>query len=268
MRSSPDDDLNAIAIAIEITLAPTAEGRRVQMRALFPRLDGMDCPIAGGRSAALARLSSFDAAAYAQTRNHIDGGVSGLSPYLRHGVITLPEAARHAIARFGNAARKFVSELGWRDYFRRVWAARGDDIHQAIESPKVALRDAPLPDDIKRGTTGLACMDAFAQQLQQTGYLHNHARMWFASYVIHHRGVDWHEAATWFERQLLDGDVASNHLSWQWIGSTFSAKPYVFDRSNLSRFTSDRFCTGCARAASCPFEAHPAQVTANDVGTT
>jgi deoxyribodipyrimidine photo-lyase len=219
----------------EIALAPTAEGRRAQMRALFPQLEGQDCSIAGGRAAAVARLNDFDAAAYAQTRNHIDGGASGLSPYLRHGVVTLAEAARHVIGRFGNAARKFVSELGWRDYFRRVWAARGDDIHQAIESPKVAIGGAPLPEDIKRGATGLACMDAFVQQLQQTGYLHNHARMWFASYVI--------------------------HLSWQWIGSTFSAKPYLFDRGNLSRFTNDRYCQGCARAASCPFEARPAHFT-------
>jgi deoxyribodipyrimidine photo-lyase len=93
-----------------------------------------------------------------------------------------------------------------------------------------------------------------------TGWLHNHARMWLASYVVHWRRVRWQAGARWFLRHLLDGDPASNNLSWQWVASSFSHKPYIFNRANLERFSGGRFCGDCPRAgregtAGCPFEA-------------
>ena len=196
----------------------------------------------------------MDAVAYARTRNHITGKVSRLSPYFRHGVLTLNEAARVAIGQYGAGAHKFVFELGWRDYWRRVWAERGTRIHAPIETPKVALGDLRLTDDIRKASTGLMCMDHFARDLTESGYVHNHARMWFASYVVHHRKVDWRLAADWYYGELLDGDRASNSLSWQWIASTFSSKPYIFNRENLEKYTDGAFCKNCAKRNSCPFE--------------
>jgi len=99
----------------------------------------------------------------------------------------------------------------------------------------------------------LPCMDAFVDDLLTTGYVHNHARMWLASYVVHHLKIDWREAADWFEAHLLDGYVASNHLSWQWVASTFSSKPYYFNKENLARYTGEKYCAGCT--ADCPFDA-------------
>ena len=78
-----------------------------------------------------------------------------------------------------------------------------------------------LPEDIAAGRTGLACIDAFAIDLRRVGWLHNHARMWLASYVVHWRRVSWQAGARWFLGHLLDGDPASNNLSWQWVASTF-----------------------------------------------
>jgi len=57
----------------------------------------------------------------------------------------------------------------------------------------------------------------------------------------------------WFLEHLLDGDPASNNLSWQWVASSFSSKPYWFDRENLERLSGGRFCRSCARANDCPF---------------
>jgi deoxyribodipyrimidine photo-lyase len=85
------------------------------------------------------------------------------------------------------------------------------------------------------------------------GYVHNHARMWFAAYIVHWLKVDWREAADWFESHLLDGDKASNHLSWQWVASLFGSKPYYFNKENLSRFTGDKYCSNCK--VNCPFDA-------------
>jgi deoxyribodipyrimidine photo-lyase len=72
--------------------------------------------------------------------------------------------------------------------------------------------------------------------LYETGYLHNHARMWLASYVVHVRKVDWRIAADWLYGHLLDGDLASNHLSWQWVAGTGSKKPYLFNAANVARY--------------------------------
>ena len=97
-------------------------------------------------------------------------------------------------------------------------------------------------------------MDAFRDELVTTGWLHNHARMWMAAWLVHWRRVHWKAGADWFLEHLLDGDPASNHLSWQWVASTFSHKPYFFNRSNLERYSDGRYCDGCHSAAQCPFE--------------
>ncbi|MEB3158104.1 MAG: FAD-binding domain-containing protein, partial [Synechococcus sp.] len=80
-----------------------------------------------------------------------------------------------------------------------------------------------------------------------------HARMWMAAYVVHWRRVHWKAGAEWFLEHLLDGDPASNHLSWQWVASSFSHKPYFFNRDNLERYSNGQFCTTCSRAETCPF---------------
>ena len=162
---------------------------------------------------------------------------------------------------------KLISELGWRDYWQRLWRQWGDGIWDDREPLKTGVPGgayAPeLPADIRAGQTGLACMDAFAAELVRTGWLHNHARMWLAAYVVHWRRVRWQAGARWFLQHLLDGDPASNNLSWQWVASSFGAKPYIFNRANLERFGGDRYCRQCPRAAAggfaapggCPFEA-------------
>jgi deoxyribodipyrimidine photo-lyase len=123
-----------------------------------------------------------------------------------------------------------------------------------MEPPKVAIGRTPLSDDISQGKTGLPCIDGFINNdLFATGYVHNHPRLWLASYIVHHRKIDWRSAADWFEAHLLDGDIASNHLSWQWVASTFSSKPYFFNKENLSRYTGEKYCANCL--VRCPFDA-------------
>lgn len=207
----------------------------------------------GGRQEALKRISSVDIEAYSRNRNFLNGSVSHLSPYLRHGCLTLKEASDHVRDRHGIQATKFVQELAWRDYWHRVWYDLGNGIFSDIEDPKVVLGDKLLPDFIRQGITGLPCMDGFIRDLTHEGYVHNHARMWFAAYVVHWLKVDWREAADWFENNLLDGDKASNHLSWQWVASLFSSKPYFFNKENLARYTGEKYCANCT--ANCPFDA-------------
>jgi deoxyribodipyrimidine photo-lyase len=233
------------------------------LRAEFPECAAIDpaiSPARGGRKEAERLLERLDPERYARSRNYLDGAVSRLSMFIRHGVVSLGEAMQAALGkvRKPGQAYKFVQELAWRDYWQRLYAQLGEGVWQDREEPKTGWRAedyaAELPGEVARGETGLACIDGFVRELRASGYLHNHARMWFAAYVTHWLRVRWQAGARFFLEHLLDGDPASNNLSWQWVASTFSHKPYFFNRENLERYTGGRYCGGCARRTGCPFE--------------
>lgn len=233
------------------------------LRAEFPQaaaVDNQAAEMRGGRTAAETALARLRPADYARTRNFLHGAVTRLSAYLRHGVLTLAEARDAALRLVAHRAEaeKFISELGWRDYWQRLYAAWGEGIWRDREAYKTGFGPedyAPtLPDDVRRANTGLPCMDGLIRELYATGYLHNHARLWLAAYLIHWRRVAWLAGARWFLQHLLDGDPASNNLSWQWVASTFSHKPYFFNRDNLEKFSGGVWCRHCPLyAQACPF---------------
>jgi len=191
------------------------------------------------RQDALDRVSAVRPGDYARSRNAIEGAVTCLSPYITHGLVSLPEvltavAAKHSL----DVQHKFVFELGWREYFRHVWAFRGEQIFESLREgllPQTSY-SALIPADIRQAATGVPVVDMAVRTLYATGYVHNHARMWLASYVVHVRKVDWRIAADWLYGHLLDGDLASNHLSWQWVAGTGSSKPYLFNADNVARY--------------------------------
>jgi deoxyribodipyrimidine photo-lyase len=232
------------------------------LREQFPpaaQRDNEISPWPGGRPEAERRLAAMEPKRYAATRNHLEGAVTRLSPYIRHGIISLSEAKQRAVAAAGSAKAipKFISELAWRDYWQRLYQVWGAGVWLDREDYKTGWSAEDyaeqLPADIAEATTGLACIDAFGQELRATGYLHNHARMWLAAYVVHFRRIRWQAGATWFLTHLLDGDPSSNNLSWQWVASTFSHKPYFFNRENLEKYTGGIYCQRCS--AACPFDA-------------
>ena len=191
------------------------------------------------RQEALSRIAAIRPADYARTRNALDGAVTRLSPYLTHGLVDLREvlqgvASRHRL----HAQHKLVFELGWRAYFRHVWQHRGQGILLSIHPGPVPEQNyaTELPADIREGRTGVPVIDMAVRTLYATGWLHNHARMWLASYVVHVRKVHWRAGADWLYGHLLDGDLASNHLSWQWVAGTGSHKPYLFNAENVAKF--------------------------------
>ena len=185
-----------------------------------------------------SRLAGLNPQAYAKTRNHLQGAVSRISPYLTHGFLGLQEAV--AQVRSHNrleATDKLFSEFAWRSFFHHVWDWAGDGIFKDMRPGLPGIRyRSELPADIREGRTGLAVIDQAVAALYETGYLHNHARMWLASYVVHLRHVNWRAGADWMFGHLLDGDLASNHLSWQWVAATFSVKPYLFNAENVAKF--------------------------------
>jgi len=197
------------------------------------------------RATALRRIAAIDAEAYARTRNALDGAVTGLSPWITHGIVSPGEVLAGAIAAHAAAGRRtpiglqhrLVMELGWREYFRHVWHHRGDAILRSLHEgmlPGAAYADA-VPDDVRQARTGVPVIDRAVRTLHDRGHLHNHARLWLASYLVHLRKVHWRAGADWLWPRLLDGDLASNHLSWQWVAATGSRKPYLFNAENVAR---------------------------------
>ena len=226
------------------------------LRDEFPvvaHIDDVISPIQGGQQAAYARLKAIEPRRYPGTRNFLDGAVTRLSPYIRHGVLTLDRVRQSA-----QGVPKFIAELAWRDYWQRLYYRWGTGVWVDREDYKTGFEAGDyndlLPEDLAQAATGLACMDAFAADLHATGYLHNHARMWMAAYVVHWRRVKWQAGARWLLTHLLDGDPASNNLSWQWVASTFSHKPYFFNRENLEKYTASCYCRVCAERDQCPFD--------------
>ena len=214
----------------------------------------------GGRKAAQKVLEKVDSCRYAKSRNFLTGAVTRLSPYIRYGVLSLAEIRDYVLDRVQHPdeATKLINELGWRDYWQRLYAKLGNGIWEHQELYKTGYTSSDyaqtLPDDIVDGTTGRVCIDSFSRDLRSTGYLHNHGRMWIAAYIVHWRRIRWQAGAIWFLEHLLDGDPASNNMSWQWVASTFSHKPYFFNRENLERYTEGVYCRQCPLYGHCDFE--------------
>lgn len=192
---------------------------------------------------------------YASGRNYDRGpglhrDVSGLSPFLRRRLITEQEVVATALAEHGlDGAEAFIQEVVWRGYFKG-WLERRPDIwtsyRSGLERDRIALdKDRALRRQLQlaeTGSTGLECFDAWSQELVETGYLHNHARMWFASIWIFTFGLPWRLGADFFYRYLLDGDPASNTLSWRWVAGLHTrGKVYEAQAWNIAKFTDGRF---------------------------
>jgi len=198
----------------------------------------------------LARFLPHAGTSYAQGRNFVPGVVSGLSPFLRHRLITEAEVVAAVLREHSEKeAEKFIQEICWRTYWKgwlemrpQVWVEYLDELQILCDRMG---NEPDLHDRVQqaeRGVTGIDCMDAWVNELRQTGYLHNHVRMWFASIWVHTLRLPWELGADFFMRHLLDGDPASNTLSWRWVcGLQTQGKVYLATAENIERFTDGRY---------------------------
>lgn len=210
------------------------------------------------RDAALQRLQAFlpDAGAnYARLRNFDNGPeghrhVSRLSAALRRRLIGEDEVVAAVIEHHGAAAAdKFISEVFWRTYWKgwleqrpAVWTG----YLQALDQERARIDgDAALSRryaDAADGRSGIDCFDAWVDELGSTGYLHNWARMQFASIWIFTLGLPWALGAAFMLNRLVDGDPASNTLSWRWVAGLHTAgKAYLADADRIKAMTGGRF---------------------------
>ena len=203
----------------------------------------------------LERFASRTGAHYAGQRNYDYGSnnrssVSALSPWIKHRLITEEEVLTQTLARHSlSASMKFVQEVFWRSYFKgwmeqhpSVWNSYQSGLNVALETlerNKFKMTDYT---EATEGRTGIDCFDHWCRELIETGYLHNHARMWFASIWIFTLRLPWELGADFFLNHLLDGDPAANTLSWRWVGGLHTkGKTYLARPSNIAQFTNGRF---------------------------
>ncbi len=161
------------------------------------------------RTAALGQLDKFIRCAglYARDRNHVKPShpsVSRLAPAIRHRLITEEEmvSAVLRVHPFGRV-EKFIQEVYWRRYWKS-WLALRPQVWSDFLRNLPEIQEDPAVRRIENSQSGNAVIDHFANELVTTGYLHNHARMWFAAWWVHEARLPWQHGAAFFFRHLLD----------------------------------------------------------------
>lgn len=186
----------------------------------------------------LEQIDRIDPIAYSQNRNYVDGSVSYLSPYISRGVISTKFILDRLHERGFKMMEmgKFVQELAWRDYWQQVWIAKEEEINQDLKREQPDFNNHQLSSSIITADTGTKVIDEHIELLYQSGYLHNHMRMYIASVACNIGKSHWKVPAQWMYYHLLDGDWASNALSWQWVAGANANKKYYANQENINNF--------------------------------
>jgi deoxyribodipyrimidine photo-lyase len=215
------------------------------------------------RADGLQRLADFSivaGAAYTDGRNTDPGpgkpgAVSRLSSYLRYRLITEEEVFGQVLSdHCAASAQKFLQEVFWRTYWKGWLEMRPTVWTRFLEErdrQREGLTDPDALSDAEQGRTGIEGFDDWARELVDRGYLHNHARMWFASIWIFTLRLPWTLGADFFLRHLVDADASSNTLSWRWVaGLQTPGKTYLATTENIARYSNGRFAPkGLAKVA-------------------
>ncbi|GAB3658085.1 hypothetical protein GCM10028791_30830 [Echinicola sediminis] len=184
------------------------------------------------------RLDQVDPQAYGRSRNYLDGAVTYLSPYISRGVISTRQVMDHVFAKGYEPEQisKFIQELAWRDYWQQVWKAKKDAISKDLKTTQHPVKNHEMPEAILSARTGIQAIDHLIKEFYQTGYLHNHVRMYVAALACNFGQSHWHTPARWMYYHLLDADWGSNALSWQWVAGSNSNKKYLANQGNINRY--------------------------------
>lgn len=202
------------------------------------------------RDKGLQRLQAFmpNAGRAYQTHRNSDFGagkhthVSMLSPYLRHRMIDEAEVLETVLQHHSpNDAFKFIQEVFWRSYWKGwlehrslLWPEYQRQLPICLQQVQEGKHSNNSYQRAVAGQTDIPLFNDWCAELEQTGYLHNHARMWFASIWIFTLRLPWELGADYFVRHLIDGDPASNTLGWRWVAGLHTAgKTYLATPKNI-----------------------------------
>jgi deoxyribodipyrimidine photo-lyase len=213
----------------------------------------------GGQTAADATLATVDVTGYARDRNEVlpaeRRGASAVSPYVRHGLLTLPQLWAAVTDAPARDRSRYRDELLWQEYARHLYTRVGAGSRRGLRRE---LRGQPWHGDDPAAVwdRSMACLDVTVGELERDGYLVNQTRMWLASHWAVRNGVDWRAGEDVFFRHLLDGSRAANRAGWQWTVGTATGKAYGFSRWQVEK-RAPGLCERCPLASRCPIEAWP-----------
>lgn len=187
----------------------------------------------------LERVNAIDPIKYAKTRNYINGQITYLSPYVSRGVISTKQVMDKIIEKQYPypAIEKIIQELAWREYFQRVWQFKGSQIWEDLKQDQQKVVHHTMLEAIQQAQTGIESIDLAIHGLYEIGYMHNHSRMYIASIACNIGKAYWLTPSKWMYYHLLDGDIASNNCSWQWVSGVFSSKQYFCNQENINKYT-------------------------------
>ena len=209
----------------------------------------------GGQTAATQALSEFDPKGYASNRNEVlpvaARGASALSPYIRHGLLSLHEVWSHVSGAPERDRDKFRDELLWQEYTRHLYARLGHRLSQPLRHQLVDQR----PGDGWSHRDEMACLDFALNELEIDGWLPNQTRMWLASHWAIRNKADWQEGERQMFSNLLDGSYA-NRAGWQWTIGSATGRPYGFSRWQVEK-RAPELCINCPSKHRCPIEEWP-----------
>jgi deoxyribodipyrimidine photo-lyase len=202
------------------------------------------------REKALESLEIFlnqDAINYSSKRNYDFGtidrkNVSCLSPYISHRLIDEYEISKKVLSKHPyQKVEKYIQEIYWRVYWKGWLELRPKVWFDFIEDLKIIEESKDYYQAIN-GKSKIECLNDWVKEIKEYNYLHNHARMWFASIWIFTLGLPWQKGAEFFMKYLLDGDAASNTLSWRWVaGIQTKGKNYIAQNWNINKFTNNKY---------------------------
>ena len=247
------------ALVSDTRLPPPIPGEEVAWVGAHLRHVCADEPRRSGRylgtqAAADAALASFDPTGYARRRNEVHPlgrrGASGLSPWIRHGQLTLP---RVWDAVDGPAAdlRKFRDELRWQEFARHRYARLGRPQREPPQAPTSTPADFRAGDRADPWDRSMRCIEVNLDELERDGWMVNQTRMWLASQWSVRHGADWRDGERIFFTHLLDGSRAANRLGWQWTIGAGGSRPYGFSQWQVRR-RAPGLCDSCEHRDACP----------------
>jgi len=215
----------------------------------------------GGQSAADAALQAYDVAGYARRRNNVwpagTRGSSRLSPYIRHGLLTLREVWDHVAGGPQSDVLKFRDELLWQEYARHLYARLGTASRHSFRFAVDERTADPGPAPMSNPWSSSArCLDSSWSELVSSGWLTNQTRMWLASQWSVRAGLGWRDGEDLMYRHLLDGSRAANRLGWQWTVGALTGKAYGFSRWQVEK-RAPGLCATCPLEQNCPITDWP-----------
>ena len=186
----------------------------------------------------LKKVDSINPVKYSVTRNFKNGHVTKLSPYISRGVISTRFIYEKLVEKGFNLKKceKFIQELAWRDFWQQIWVAKGFLINEDLKRPQEDVNDYKISESLVQAKTGINSVDDEINNLYDNGYMHNHMRMYVASIATNIAKSHWKNPAKWMYYHLLDGDWASNALSWQWVAGSNSNKKYYANQANINKY--------------------------------